>query len=792
MGKRLWILLCLIVLGGVFSWSEWKDSLELARIHEAALRLHERSQDILKESAPAAASAEQRSQPVEAARRLEEQGWSLVERGQLLRRHRMIWQGLSVVLIVAILSLGLQSFLVTEREVMGRRAAEAKLLVEQASLENRIRARTAELEKEVEVRSRAEERNRRQKQVLELLASDASIEKIFSELTASVAVQRRSWESAIHLVDAASNSLRLIASSQVSDWLEHYLKTIAVGFSDAPESAAWTSGEPRYIESMIQQHRPWSEFLASNGIRSAWSLPLRLSDGKTAGTLTVYSRLFGAPDENDRELLDSAVRLASLVVDVRRMHRELMANAYEDELTGVANRRAGEIRLEEAIVRARERDGSFAVLWIDLDRFKRINDLYGHTRGDEVLREVSKRIAMHAGVNGSVARMGGDEFLVLLESCQGEDHARETAGELAALIGEPMQLGSENATVGASIGITLYPRDGETPDELERHADAAMYQAKRRSLAWCVFSSAMRDEVDSALSIEEGLRIALVQDPEGATPSGMLEVYYQPIYRAGGELIALEALLRFRHPVLGAVSPVQFIPIAEETKLIVPLGRWVLRQVCRQTVTWRQQGFPQVRVGVNISAVQWGREDFVEDLRSVMEETGAYPKDLTLELTESAVMQNAARARKHMRELQEMDVRVSMDDFGTGYSSLSYLHQLPLDSLKIDRSFIARLGKADDSRAIIESVVSMAHLLGMATIAEGVETEAQRRILVEMGCDALQGFLFARPMPSADASDLMRDLSEERHTAVKGLIEMQKHVGSEVADRMPLYGGRAV
>jgi predicted signal transduction protein with EAL and GGDEF domain len=409
-----------------------------------------------------------------------------------------------------------------------------------------------------------------------------------------------------------------------------------------------------------------------------------------------------------------------------------------------------------------------------------MNDLYGHACGDQVLCEVAKRIAMHPAVDKSVARMGGDEFLALIESCPGEQHARETAADLAALISEPMELGGNITTVGASIGIAIFPRDGQTPDELERRADAAMYQAKRRSISWCAFSSAIREEVDLAISIEEGLREAL--DPEAGR--GMLEVHYQPIYLAGGELMAFEALLRFRHPKMGAISPAKFIPVAEETKLIIPMGRWVLHQVCQQIVAWKRAGYRPVRVGVNISAVQWGREDFVEEVRSLIEESGVSANALTLELTESVVMQNATRAGAHMRKFKEMGIRLAMDDFGTGYSSLSYLHQLPLDVLKIDRSFIARLGQVDDSSAIVESVVSMAHLLGMVTIAEGVETEAQQSMLDDMGCDAVQGFLFARPMPSAEAAALIGVTSAERRTVAKEATPMMDHTPTEALNAL--------
>jgi len=741
-------LLCLIALECFLTWSDWNGTLDLLRIHKAALQSHAQVREALKQTVAATAGGGPAEAEARRARDLDAQEWGLLSQGEAVLHGKILWQALSLLGMVSILGFGFRAVLVSDREARRRGKAEAELLRERASLERRIEERTGELLTEVEVRRKAEERNRRQKRVLELLASDAPLEEIFGELAASVASQRRSWESAIHLVDRAERSLQLIGSSEVSAWLEHYLRQIGASFPDAPESVALTSGAPCCIASMVGQHRPWSEFLASNGIRSAWSFPLVLHDG-AAGTLTVYSRLFGLPDEEDRELMDAAVRLASLVVDVHRMNRELQRKAYEDELTGVANRRAGEIRLEEAIADARSRDESFAVLWIDLDRFKRLNDVYGHAHGDRVLEEIAKRIAGHPHVNGSVARMGGDEFLVLLASCSSEAQANEAAMELNAALREPIQLGSETATVGASIGITMFPRDGQTPDELERHADAAMYEAKRQNVGWQVFSPSLRNELDWSISVEEGLHLAL--EPG----QNLLEVHYQPIYGTSGELKGFEALLRFRHPELGSISPAQFIPVAEESKLIIPIGRWVLRHVCRQIADWKKAGYATPRISVNISAVQWGREEFVQEIKELIRESGIPATLLALELTESVVMQNASLARAHMRELRKMGVDIAMDDFGTGYSSLSHLHQLPLDALKIDRSFIARLGQEDDSRTIVESVISMAHVLGVATVAEGVETEMQRRILTELNCDSLQGYLFARPLPGAEAARLM-------------------------------------
>lgn len=636
------------------------------------------------------------------------------------------------------------------REALGKEEAERALERERRALERRIEDRTRELRMEVEERRRAEEFNRGQKQVLEMLASRANrpTEEILLHLTATLAAQRRTWECALHLLNREDQMLHLAASSEVSERLGRYLATIVRDFLDAPESKACVLGEAHVIEDMRDVRRPWSEFLIANGIFSAWSVPFRASESsEVVGTLTIYSRLQGAPLPRELEMSETAARLAVLVIEHRRIHAELVNNAYQDALTGLPNRRAGEQALETAVQQSRSSGEPFAVLWIDLDRFKRVNDQHGHSAGDHVLCTVAERLRQNPNVIGTAARMGGDEFLVLLAGAAASARAPEIAQQLLGEISQPMRLGNRTFSISASIGICTYPRDGNAIELLERNADAAMYRAKAEGSGSCIYSPAMSTEVQQSIELEEALSVAI--------DNNFLRVFYQPVYAAAGALRGFEALLRFTHPNLGDIPPSRFIPLAEKTRRIISIGSWALREVCRQLKTWQTAGLPWVRMSVNISAIQFMRDDFAETVAGTLAEFGISAERLTLELTESVLMEDRPAVIRQMGLLKSLGVRIAMDDFGTGYSSLSYLHQLPIDVLKIDRSFVERLQDADGTRPIVEAIISMARHLGLTVVAEGVETQQQYAILRQAGCDAVQGFLFARPMPPQKAEEYL-------------------------------------
>jgi diguanylate cyclase (GGDEF)-like protein len=412
------------------------------------------------------------------------------------------------------------------------------------------------------------------------------------------------------------------------------------------------------------------------------------------------------------------------------------------------NRRLARDRIANSIKRAARTGQGMAVLWIDLDRFKQINDQYGHPVGDAVLQQVSERLSGRLRSSDTLARMGGDEFMALIEGSSTRRAAEDVAIDLLEVLAQPMQIDELELGISASIGIAIYPEDGSTGDCLAQHADQAMYAAKFGCCGVRAFSPEMDREPAERRELEAELSYAL--------ENGGFTLAYQPQCLPNGDLMGFEALLRFQSPRLGNVPPSDFIPITEETQLIVPLGAWVLREVCRQSQAWKLDGHPPAPIAVNISALQFAQDDFADTVAAILSETGAPGAALVLELTESIVMKNFTESARQMERLKRLGVRIAIDDFGTGYSSLSYLHRLPIDVLKIDRSFIENLNQPEGTDSIVEAVLSMAHTLGLRVVAEGVETAQQLDTLHQRGCDLIQGYFFSKPVPAEAAAGILQ------------------------------------
>ncbi|MFZ1013613.1 MAG: EAL domain-containing protein, partial [Terracidiphilus sp.] len=592
-------------------------------------------------------------------------------------------QGLALVACAGLYGVSLR------QRARAARDAREKLAVELA-LERRVEERTRELRQEVEDRRRIEHLNRGQKQILEMLADpgDLNTEDILQHLAGVVASRNQGWECAIHLVERNGKLLHLAANSEVAERLKGYLENVGTEYPDTPECQACASGETHIVEHLGEFGLGWSEALVSAGIFSAWALPF-CAHGSTrlAGTLTVYSRAHCKPTARELEMVESTAKLAGLVVEHRRLRAELVHNAYRDALTGLPNRRAGVQAMESAIQKAGRHKEAVAIVWIDINRFKRVNDQYGHDAGDHVLRTVAERLRRNPLSSGAVARMGEDEFLVVIPGTVDSLDTVEISRRLGAAIAKPIYAGASKIALSTSIGVCLYPQDGANADLLESHADFAMYRAKSSGEPYCIFSPAMSEEAREALEIEEGLGVALEKN--------YLRLAYQPLYSHEGELTGFEALLRFQHPQLGNIAPARFIPVAEDTRLILPIGNWVLREACKQLKAWQQAGLPNVRMAVNISALQFARDDFADTVASIFTECRLNPEHLILELTESVIMEDYTAVVRQMNLLRQCGVHIAMDDFGTGYSSLSYIHRIPVDVLKIDRSFIEKLSEPE-------------------------------------------------------------------------------------------------
>lgn len=415
--------------------------------------------------------------------------------------------------------------------------------------------------------------------------------------------------------------------------------------------------------------------------------------------------------------------------------------AHHDNLTGLPNRVLLNDRLEMAINTATRQSEKIGVLFIDLDRFKNVNDSLGHSVGDQLLKEAAKRLSSIVRTGDTVSRLGGDEFVVLFPKVKDETNLADLTIKLRDVLQHPYSIGGISLHITPSIGIAIFPDDGDNVNTLIKNADAAMYLAKEKGRNnYQFYTPLLNSRTLDRLKLESDLRLALNH--------GGFELHYQPqIFAHSGNLWGAEALVRWRHPERGLVSPADFIPIAEETGLIIPLGEWVFAEAARQVTAWRKQGLLNLVVSVNISAVQFRKDDFVERIKTILKEEGAAAHSLELELTESILMHDMESSIETLKYLRELGFRIAIDDFGTGFSSLNYLRRLPVNVLKIDQSFVREMLAEQASLAIVESIISLAHSLGKETIAEGVETQAELDVLTERGCRLMQGYYFSKPLP---------------------------------------------
>jgi len=443
------------------------------------------------------------------------------------------------------------------------------------------------------------------------------------------------------------------------------------------------------------------------------------------------------------------------ISDRKTAERRAEHLAFHDQLTGLPNRRLVEDRLSQAVAHADRSGTRVALLALDLDTFKTINETLGHGTGDKLIRGIARRLRDCVRETDTLARIGGDEFLLVLTDLRSGEAASVIAAKILAGIAEPIEIDGHGLLTTASIGIAVYPGDGEDFSTLFKKADTAMYQAKEEGRnGWRFFDERMNHDVVAGLRLRGDLCRALDQ--------GELDLHYQPqLDLAGNRVIAAEALVRWTHPELGPVPPDRFIPLAEETGLIVPIGTWVLEQACHRAAAWQREGLAGIGVAVNLSAVQLARDDLVQTVTAALAASGLPPSCLELELTESILIRDAEQRLATLARIKALGVRLAIDDFGTGYSSFSYLKRFAVDRLKIDRSFVCGLTRTPDDDAIIRAIIQMAHSLGLRAIAEGVETEAARERLRQLGCDEIQGYLLARPLPAdlfvAFARDHRRD-----------------------------------
>jgi diguanylate cyclase (GGDEF)-like protein/PAS domain S-box-containing protein len=547
-------------------------------------------------------------------------------------------------------------------------------------------------------------------------------------------------------LDEAGESLTLVAGVGVPDGM---VGVHRLPLSETAARHTLRTGGPTIVENLATETRfTPSPTLLKLGVVSSLSVPIEGHD-QPFGTLNVHAREPRGFSEDDIAFLTAIATLISVAVEHHREEQATRHAALHDPLTDLPNRTLALDRLAHALARRQREHIEVAVFVLDLDRFKMINDSLGHAAGDELLLALAPRLTASVRLTDTVARLGGDEFVVICPDVGAAGGATEVAGRLAAAVNRPLALNSGEHFFTVSTGIALAATRHDTPESLLGDADAAMYRAKDRGRGrYELFDEAMRTNVMTRVRTETDLRRAL--------ESGELKVWYQPVVDlATGRTVSTEALVRWEQPERGLILPMEFIPIAEETGLIVPLGLHVLEQACRQTAAWQQQFGPALGVSVNISGRQAINPMFPAQVASIARRSGLRAGTLALEITESVLMEEADSPVTVLGTFQQHGLTLVLDDFGTGYSSLSRLKRLPLDVLKIDRSFVSGVEGSTDDRAIVKAIIDMAHAVGLTVVAEGVETREQEEYLRACGCDRAQGHLYARPQPAEAITDVL-------------------------------------
>ena len=498
------------------------------------------------------------------------------------------------------------------------------------------------------------------------------------------------------------------------------------------------------------QFAHWRIDALQRGYRSMGAFPL-MGDSQPVGLFVLYAPELNFFDVEEIKLLTELTANISYALEYLKKEEKLNYLAYHDVLTGLPGRTLFHDRLVQAVTNAHRHGDKLGVLFIDLDHFKNINDSLGHYVGDMLLKQVAALFTACMREDDTVARLGGDEFVVILASMASEDEAWMVSQKILKLMTEPFTIEAHELFVTCSIGIALYPKDGDDAKTLLQSADGALYLAKNKGRNNAQFCTAeMNAKALERLTLESELRQAINRQE--------FLLHYQPrVDMVSGEITGMEALVRWQHPVQGLLYPTKFIPVAEESGLIVPLGEWVLRTACEQNKAWQLAGLKPVSIAVNLSARQFKQQDLVEIVTRILKETELDPSYLELELTESMVMQNVEAAIATLTQFKVIGVKLSIDDFGIGYSSLNYLKHFPIGFLKIDQSFVRDITTNRDDAIIAKIIISMAHDLGLRVIAEGVETEEQKSFLCSHRCDEMQGYFFSMPLPAEEFETLLKE-----------------------------------
>jgi len=609
-----------------------------------------------------------------------------------------------------------------------------------------------------------------QKRMLEMLATGAPLPQVLDVLCGMVETHSEGLMCTIFLVDKNAVSLRCTADSIWSEFDQPTENSVAIDSSPSEISAKTNlvtlnrneilrqTDSGAIAETSTLNRRPYSRRLTwSQELYACWSTPIMSESGQVLGSFTMYHRQQRQPTARECRVMEIATRLAGIAIERKQVEEQLHYDAFHDSLTGLYNRAWFMKQLQQALKRVKQQENEgFAVLFLDLDEFKVINDSLGHLVGDQLLVAIARRLQEYLHKTSTVARLGGDEFAILVENLWDLNQVCQLAFQLQQFLKAPLKIDTQEIFTTVSIGLTLSEASYERPEELLRDADIALYRAKHQGRDRCVvFDRTMHQQAIARLQLEIALR--------GAIEREELLLHYQPIVSlSSGRIVGFEALVRWQRPEYGLVSPNDFISIAEETGLIIPLGWWVLREACRQLQIWLSQfpSQPPLKMSVNLSGKQFSQPNLVEQLHQILIETHCDPQNLKLEITESTLMEGEEVAVKMLNQLKNLGIQLSIDDFGTGYSSLSRLHQLPINTLKIDRTFVMRMDANSGNAEMVRSIISLGHNLGMDIIAEGVELQEHLAQLRVLQCEYGQGYLFSKPIDHQKTTALLASLPQ--------------------------------
>ncbi|TGQ52104.1 EAL domain-containing protein [Mesorhizobium sp. M1C.F.Ca.ET.193.01.1.1] len=591
-----------------------------------------------------------------------------------------------------------------------------------------------------------------QAHILEMIAMSALLEDVLDRLMRLVESQLTGIFGSVLLLDKDGSHLRHGGAPSLAKDYTTAVDGIAIGPKVGSCGTAVYRREP-VIVSDIMQDPLWEDYrhvVAPFGYRSCWSTPILSHQGAVLGVFAMYSMTVREPTEAETRLIDFTTRIAGIAIERKLAEDQIHFMANHDVLTGLPNRALLEDRLSQALLYAQRYERWVTVVFIDLDNFKLVNDTLGHNAGDVLLKTVANRMVECVRSTDTVVRLGGDEFvIVLFDQPTDVDLISETLQKIRSAIAEPVHLGRHRLRATASIGIANYPKDGTGPDQLLANADAAMYRAKEFGRDnFQFYAPEFNTRAHEKFVLQEELRNALAR-------SEFILLYQPQVDLRSGDVFAVEALLRWKHPTRGMVAPNAFIPTAEETGLIVPIGDWVLHEACRQNKAWQDAGLPPLTVCVNVSARQFREPNLIGRVVNALKDSGLEARHLELEVTESLIMQDVELAVATMNALQGLGVQISIDDFGTGYSSLSALKTFPVARLKIDKSFIRDLAADESDQAVASAVISLGQNLHLRVIAEGVETDDQVAFLRKNNCDEMQGYHFSKPVSALGIAKLL-------------------------------------